>query len=87
MIYCDRSRERSRERSRSGIQLIEGDSLHRGELPLPTLTPDEQWEGTFTWTVPDDDAFGLHLAILRPTGFVCLEKVVTADGEITTAEH
>lgn len=55
-----------------------GDTLQEGMLSVPVLAPGESWEGSFAWTVPADPAFDLRLSVVRPTGFACLEKVITA---------
>jgi beta-glucuronidase len=62
-------------------ELLAGDSatvLTSGEIALPVLAPADRWSGSFEWTVPDDGNFYLRLAVVRPTGFVCVEKTVSA---------
>lgn len=54
--------------------------LQQGEIALPVLEPDTTWDGGFAWIVPEDDAFTLHLSIVRPNGFVSLEIDIAADG-------
>ncbi len=61
--------------------------LQQGEIALPVLEPDSTWNGEFSWTAPENPSFTLRLSIVRPNGFVSLEKEIAADHHSLTAFH
>jgi hypothetical protein len=63
------------------IVMGDGATLAEGHLDMPTMTPDESWAGQFEWIVPENQDFHLHLAIVRPTGFISLEKEIVVQSE------
>ncbi len=70
-------------------QVLAGDQqtvLQSGAVAIPTLAPGETLETSIQWTVPENSLFSLHLSIVRPTGFVSLEKVMSSDLAETDGE-
>lgn len=59
----------------------EGTIIAQGSLDMPTLVPDESWTGQFEWTVPEAGNFHMGLTIVRPTGFVSIEKTIEMQAE------
>lgn len=50
------------------------------DISLPTLAPATPWVGEFKFAVPSQ-AYILKLSIIRPTGFIVIERSFDANGE------
>lgn len=50
----------------------------QGEVNLPELKPEDYWDGSFIWEVPESEfSYLLKVQAKRPTGFPVLEKIDT----------
>jgi hypothetical protein len=50
-----------------------------GTLALPVFAPGSNWSGELAWSGPEGDHV-LELSIVRPTGFVVIEKALSVPG-------
>jgi hypothetical protein len=55
-----------------------------GSVALPVLEPGEEWLGEVSWQALGGD-YVLRLRVIRPTGFVAVETVYDAQGELVVA--
>ena len=56
------------------------ETFAEGDLTMPTLEPGARWEGEVEWSDPSEE-YVLTLSIVRPTGFLVLERKYDAHGE------
>jgi hypothetical protein len=57
----------------------DGRIVSEGELALPMLAPGTTWSTRVEWPVPTQD-YLLTFRLLRPAGFMVLERVYDAQG-------
>jgi beta-glucuronidase len=57
------------------------ETISEGDIPLPTLAPEEMWSGEVTWDVPNAD-YVITLSIVRPTGFSVIDRTYDSQGEL-----
>jgi hypothetical protein len=58
-----------------------GSVVSEGDVDLPTLTPGDAWSVHIEWSVPVENAV-LTFYIVRPTGFIVLERSYDAAGNL-----
>jgi hypothetical protein len=62
------------------IHSIDGQAIFsEGEIPLPTLMPEETWSDELELDVPDTEHV-ITVSVLRPNGFSVVERSVDMSG-------
>jgi hypothetical protein len=59
----------------------EGTPFAEGTLALPVLAPESDWSGEIAWSGPEGEHV-LQLDIVRPTGFVVVERTLSVRGQM-----